>query len=194
MRRSRVLALVSLLVVVIVAAPAFAATQSITVMVPPWAEIPAAALQQFEKATGIHVNLNIVGWDQIRDKIAIAAVGGSSPADVVEVDWSWVGQLGDADWMMPLNQYVDDAMRSDIPSISIFTSGKDVIAVPYSNDLRIGLYNAAHFQKAGVAGPPQTWDAFVEAARKIKAGSGGRLTLGPCPSTESDHHELNEAY
>ncbi len=34
-----------------------------------------------------------MGWDDIREKLATAATGNKNVADVVEVDWSWVGEF-----------------------------------------------------------------------------------------------------
>ena len=70
-----------------------AAGGEITVMLPPWAEPSPELLQEFTDESGIKVILNVVGWDDIRNKISIASVGQAAVADVVEVDWSWVGEF-----------------------------------------------------------------------------------------------------
>ena len=78
-------------------------TQSITFMAPDWA-IPAdEQLDEFTKETGIEVVVNEVGWDDIREKMVTASAGGQAVADVVEVDWSWVGEFYAADWLEPLD-------------------------------------------------------------------------------------------
>ena len=59
----------------------------------PWAEPSPELLQEFTDESGIKVILNVVGWDDIRNKISIASVGQAAVADVVEVDWSWVGEF-----------------------------------------------------------------------------------------------------
>lgn len=46
--------------------------------------------------------MNEVSWDDIRDKVSIAAVGGKAAADVIEVDWSWVGEMNSAGWLEPI--------------------------------------------------------------------------------------------
>ena len=50
-------------------------------------------LAEFEKETGIKVNVETVSWDDMRNKIAIAASGNKAAADVFEVDWSWIGEF-----------------------------------------------------------------------------------------------------
>mgnify|MGYP000961817889 FL=1 len=66
---------------------------SISVLLPPWAEPPQDLLAEFQESSGITVELNIMGWDQIHDKITIAAVTNTAAADVVEIDWSWTNEF-----------------------------------------------------------------------------------------------------
>ena len=143
-----------------------AAGGEITVMLPPWAEPSPELLQEFTDESGIKVILNVVGWDDIRNKISIASVGQAAVADVVEVDWSWVGEFGAAGWMEPLD--VDAAVQESMPPISSFIYDGQVLAVPYSNDFRIAFYNKEHFEAAGVTEPPATWDEVIEDVKKVK--------------------------
>ena len=54
---------------------------------------------------------------------------------------------------------------------------------PILSSARAFFYNRTSSRKAGLAGPPRTWDEFVQAARKIQALGGGvigyALPLGP---------------
>ena len=54
---------------------------------------------------------------------------------------------------------------------------------PILSSARAFFYNKDLFAKAGLAGPPKTWQEFVESARKIQALGGGTigyaLPLGP---------------
>lgn len=139
---------------------------ALNVMIPEWAVPSDALLKEFTDSTGIAVNINRVDWDAIRDKISIAASGGEASADVVEVDWSWVGEFGEADWLEPLE--VDDALKADMPTISTFSVGDKVLAIPYSNDYRIAYYNTMHFEKAGIGEEPTTYNEVYEAVKAIK--------------------------
>ncbi len=140
---------------------------AITVMIPEWAVPSDALLKEFTEQSGISVNISQVDWDAIRDKISIAASGGEATADVVEVDWSWVGEFGEADWLEPLEVNAD--LKEDMPTISTFSIGDTVLAMPYSNDFRIAYYNTKHFADAGIEDLPKTYDAAYEAVKAIKA-------------------------
>ena len=71
----------------------------ITFMAPDWAIPTDDQLAAFTEETGIEVEIAEVGWDDIREKLATAASAGECAADVVEVDWSWVGEFYAADWL-----------------------------------------------------------------------------------------------
>ncbi len=149
------------------AAQTAAEGEAITVMIPEWAVPSDALLKEFTDSTGITVSIQQVDWDAIRDKIAIAASGGEASADVVEVDWSWVGEFETADWLEPLT--VSEADLADMPTISSFTVGDKILAIPYSNDYRIAYYNTKHFEEAGISEVPDTYDKVYESVKANKA-------------------------
>ena len=142
------------------------AGKEITFMIPDWGAPDDELLAQFEEETGIKVIVNEVGWDDIRDKIAIAATGGSAVADVVEVDWSWVGEFYAADWLEPLE--LSEEEMADMPTLDTFTIADQVLAVPYANDYRLSYYNKDLFEEAGITEEPQTWDEVYESAKALK--------------------------
>lgn len=142
------------------------ASKEITVMVPPWAEPSAELLESFTEETGIKVTMNIVGWDDIRNKVSIAAAGNKAPADVIEVDWSWVGEFGAADWFEPIEMSEEE--MAGMPTTASFMYGDKLLALPYANDYRLGYYNKEHFKKAGFEEVPTNWDDLLEACKKIK--------------------------
>lgn len=140
--------------------------QEITVMVPPWAEPSSELLKSFTEETGIKVTMNIVGWDDIRNKVSIAAAGNKAPADVIEVDWSWVGEFGAADWFEPIEMSEEE--MAGMPTTASFMYEDKLLALPYANDYRLGYYNKNHFEQVGVTEAPATWDELLEACKKIK--------------------------
>lgn len=139
--------------------------QEITFMIPDWGVPPQSMLAEFEKEKGIKVNIETVSWDDIRNKIAIAASGNKAAADVFEVDWSWIGEFEDAQWLEPIELSQEDI--KDIPSISTFIVNDRVLAVPYANDFRIGYYNKVIYQQAGLD-EPQTWNDVMKDMEILK--------------------------
>lgn len=144
-----------------------ASGEKITFMVPDWGVPTDDQLASFSDETGIEVEIAEVGWDDIREKLATAASAGQCAADVVEVDWSWVGEFYAADWLEPLE--VSDEDKADMPTIETFSIDGNVLAIPYANDYRLSYYNAKQFEDAGITEEPQTWDDVLEACRKLKS-------------------------
>lgn len=143
------------------------AEEKITFMVPDWGVPTDEQLAAFTDETGIEVEIAEVGWDDIREKLATAAAAGECAADVVEVDWSWVGEFQAADWLEPLEVSEED--KADMPTIETFSIDGEVLAMPYANDYRLGYYNKKQFEAAGLTEEPQTWDDVLEACRKLKS-------------------------
>lgn len=139
----------------------------ITFMVPDWGVPTDEQLAAFTEETGIEVEIAEVGWDDIREKLATAATGDKCVADVVEVDWSWVGEFYAADWLEPLD--VSDEDKEDMPTIETFTIDGNVLAMPYANDYRLSYYNTKQFADAGITEEPQTWDDVLEDCRTLKS-------------------------
>src|SRR5689334_25335257 len=72
------------------------AGQSVSVLLP--APQDASMAADFEKATGIKLDLQTASWDDVSVKVSTALLAGTAPADVTEFDWSWTGQFSAAGW------------------------------------------------------------------------------------------------
>ncbi len=174
----------------ILAGPVLAQTkpyagQSITVLLPPWGTLPKDMTDRFSAETGIALDMQTLGWDEIRTKIVTSELAGTAPADVTEVDWSWVGQFGAAGWYEPLDGVVSAALRKDAPTEKIFTYDGKLIAMPYNNDYRILIVNAAEAKKGGIDAPPRTLDELTADARALKAKGVVTYPIGlPLSATE----------
>lgn len=159
------------------------AGQSISVLLPAPQDATMAA--DFEKATGIKLDLQTASWDDVSVKVSTALLAGTAPADVTEFDWSWTGQFAATGWYLPLNDVVDKATVEDIKGSTIFTVNGNLLAVPYTNDFRVMLVNKKHFADAGVSTMPKTLDELVAAAKAVKAKGIVKYPIGlPLSATE----------
>ncbi len=139
----------------------------ITLMVPDWGVPTEAMLEDFKKESGITVKVLPTSWDDIKSKVAVAAAGKKAVADIIEVDWSWVGEFVSAGWLEELNP--SEELIKDIPSISSFEVNKKIYAIPYANDLRVGFLNKKMLEKAGVTTIPSTWEEMEKVMDQLKA-------------------------
>lgn len=164
---------------------ALAADKQLNVLLPPWGTLPKAMSDRFTKETGIALQIQTMGWDDIRTKVVTSMVAKTAPADGVEFDWSWVGQFGAAGWFDSLDGVVPQETIDDIPTAKIFTYDKKLLAVPYNNDFRVLIYNKAHLDKAGINAAPTTMAGLADAARAIKKAGIAKHPLGlPLSATE----------
>ncbi len=151
--------------------------QSITVLLPSYSQIPKPLLAQFTKKTGVKVTLNAADFDAVHQQLVTAAVAGSNIADVSEVDWSWVGQFGQAGWYQPLDGALGKDLLADMQNLGAFRFKGKLLAVPFSNDFRIVAYNKADFAKAGIAGPPTTFAQLTKDLQTLKDKNVSRYPL-----------------
>lgn len=143
--------------------------KTVSVLLPPWVTLPKEMTDDFTAKTGIALDVQTLGWDDIRTKIVTSMVASTPPASATEVDWSWVGQFGAAGWYQPLDGILDKALLADLPTSKIFTYDGKLMAAPYNNDFRVLIYNKQHLDKAGIKAPPKTPEDLLAAAKKIKA-------------------------
>lgn len=141
---------------------------TISVMMPPWGSFKENVLQQFTGKTGINVNMQTLAWDAIHDKVVTSEASGQAPADVVEMDWTWVSQFGAAGWFTPLDKYLSKQQLSDSVGASTFVNGGQQIGIPYSLDFRGTEVDMTMLNKAGISTPPKTWDDVLKDAEAVK--------------------------
>lgn len=151
---------------------------TITVLVPPYAGMPSTQLAKFTKETGIKVKLETLAWADIHDKIVTAEAAHLAPADVTEMDWSWVGQFSQAGWYTPLNHYVAPGFLKNAINRNVFTINGQLLAMPYNFGFKESTINVTDFKKAGISGTPKTWSQVIKDAKTLKAKGVVRYPVG----------------
>lgn len=145
------------------------AGQTINVLLPPWMAIPKSELAKFTKITGIKVNLQSLAFDDIHNKIGTAETAGVAPADITEVDWTWVGQFGAAHWYTNLHSLLPGSLIDSSFVAPDFRYKGEQVAMPYNSDLRGTFINMKDFRQAGITTVPTTWAQLLADAKQIKA-------------------------
>lgn len=130
---------------------------------------PKASLAAFTKKTGIKVKWVTLDWDSLQTKISAAASSKTFFADATDVDWSRVGQLGKLGWFQPLNSKLNTkAMAKDMPQLTSFTSGGNVVGIPYDASFMVTTVNKKMFGEAGVDKMPTTLADYTKDLQAIK--------------------------
>lgn len=155
-------------------------------------EILHDELAQFTAQTGIQVDLEVIGWSDLLNRILGAATSGVGP-DVVNLGNTWAASLQATGAFVPF----DDTMMQrfggrerflDSSMSSTGMAGQVPTSLPLYG-LSYGVfYNKKLFAEAGLA-PPRTWDEFTEAAKRLTDPARNRwgLTLPGASYTENSH-------
>jgi len=152
-----------------------------------------ARVREFEKSTGIKVNLIQSDWDSVADRVVPEMATQGSAYDVVEFDNGWVAEWCGAGWVTPLNDFMPagftDGMIPGLVDLFTCPDGK-LYGVVWNNDTRFFYYNAAKLEAAGYTQPPRTWDEFKQMS--LAAKSKGLVQYGIAPSWNQEWALANE--
>jgi len=127
-----------------------------------------AKTQKFMDETGIQVELINKGWEAVADDVLADLASGGGTYDVIEFDNSWVAKFINNEWVIPLNDYMTDEMKSGmLPGLlDKFSADGNYYGITWNNDTRFYMYNKQMLDAAGITEVPSTWDE-VSAAAKI---------------------------
>ncbi len=127
-------------------------------------------LAKFEKQTGVKVNLQVIGWPDLLNKILGATTSGQGP-DVLNIGNTWAASLQATGAFMPFDDKALTAIGGQDKFVqTAFATGgavgRPVTSVPLYG-LVYGLYyNKKMFADAGLQ-PPTTWQELQAAAKKL---------------------------
>ncbi len=138
--------------------------------------------EQYTKSTGTKVDLQIVDWNTIDQQVS-TMIQNNQPPDVLNLN-AFASYAKDG-LLYPAADVLSPKTREDF--LEAFARGGEykgtLYGFPILSSARAFFYNTELLDRAGLPGPPRTWDGFVTAARKITALGGGTvgyaLPLGP---------------
>nr|WP_179389919.1 sugar ABC transporter substrate-binding protein [Psychromicrobium silvestre] len=147
-------------------------------------------LQKFEQQTGIKVNLEVIGWNDLQTRIQTAVTSGQAP-DVVNIGNTWASSLQATGAFLPYG----DAEMQAIGGADKFVktaldtggaAGQPPTSVPLYGFAYGLYYNKAMFTAAGLK-PPTTWEDMVADAKKLTTGGKHGFALAAGSYTENAH-------
>jgi multiple sugar transport system substrate-binding protein len=130
-----------------------------------------AMAEEFEKNNpDIDVQIEVVNWDNLEQKLTTDVAGGTAP-DISIIGTRWLAGYVQEGIAEPLDQYMTPEFKAKF--IDVFMSPSvfdgEVYGLPVAASARAMYYNKAMFEQAGIAEPPATWDELKDAAAKIAA-------------------------
>lgn len=125
----------------------------------------------FEAANaGIKVNLELVPYEALHDKIVAAQGAGGSGYDVVLFDVIWPAEFGSKGFLQDVTARIpadDNAKVFDGAWTTVDYDGKRW-GMPWILDTKYLFYNEDMLKQAGIAAPPKTFEELAAQARIIK--------------------------
>jgi multiple sugar transport system substrate-binding protein len=149
-------------------------------------------LDKFAKQTGIKVNVEVVPWSDLLNRLLAAATSGKGP-DVVNIGNTWSASLQATGAFLQFDDSTINAVGGKdrfVPAAlaAAGAEGKPPTAVPIYSLSYALYYNKKMFSDAGIAAPPTTWADLVADGKKLtKAGQWGLAEEGANIS-ENSHH------
>jgi multiple sugar transport system substrate-binding protein len=137
----------------------------------------ASKLPDFERQTGIKVEIDQMSFPVLNQREDLELASGSGAYDVMQMIFIRSGRWIGAGWAEPLNAFLDDPKLTDKAALDVndfvpgamapFRRGDTVYALPWLSDSTVVGYRTDIFEKAGFAKFPETFEALEEAAKKI---------------------------
>lgn len=149
-------------------------------------------LDKFGQQTGIKVEVEVVPWSDLLNRLLAAATSGKGP-DVVNIGNTWSASLQATNALIPFDDETLDAVGGKdrfVPAAlaAAGAPGKPPAAVPLYSLAYALYYNKKMFADAGVTTPPTTWEELVEIGKKLTKGNQWGLAVEGANPSENSHH------
>lgn len=138
----------------------------------PWSDTIKPLVQQFEASSGMKVDFQVIGEEQLQQKLAVQFTSNSESPDVFMyrpyMDKILYHKNG---WVAPLNDYVNKDASYDFAdfaksSIEAVTIENKIESIPVFTDQFVLYYRKDLLEKNGIA-VPKTLDELAAAAKKL---------------------------
>jgi multiple sugar transport system substrate-binding protein len=151
-------------------------------------------LDKFKAQTGITVNVEVIGWDNLLNRILAATSSGQGP-DILNIGNTWSASLQATGAFLPM----DDANLTAVGgkdrilagSLSATgAAGQPPVGVPLYSMAYGMYYNKKLFAEAGITKPPTTWTELVADGKLLTKPDKGQwgLVVEGANVSENNHH------
>ncbi len=146
------------------------------------AEVVAELVPEFERQTGIRVQIQQIPWSAAHEKLLTAFAADALP-DVCQLGNTWIPEFAQLGALQPLQARVD---ASDVVEQGDYFPGiwdtsvvdGTLVGVPWYVDTRLLYYRKDLLRDAGVESLPRTWAQWEEAmAAVMRQGAPGRHAI-----------------
>ncbi|WP_425501998.1 sugar ABC transporter substrate-binding protein [Pseudoxanthomonas jiangsuensis] len=146
------------------------------------AEVVAELIPEFERESGIEVDIQQIPWTAAHEKLLTAFAADALP-DVCQLGNTWIPEFAALDTLEPLQGRVDAStvIEQDDYFPGIWDTAVidgELVGVPWYVDTRLLYYRKDLLRQAGVERAPRTWAEWEQAMAAIKRQAGpGRYAI-----------------
>lgn len=135
------------------------------------------SLDRFTQKTGVKVNLEVISWTDLYNRILTAVTSGDGP-DVLNIGNTWAVTLQETGAFEPVEGALLEAVGGKDRFLETSWStggaeGKTPTSIPLYGLAYNMYYNTTMFKEAGIEKPPVTWQEFVDTAKKLTKDTNG---------------------
>ncbi len=136
-------------------------------------EVVAQMIPEFERRSGIRVEVQQIPWSAAHEKLLTAFVGDSTP-DVAQVGNTWIPEfealraVEELTARVAVSKSIDQRDYFDGIWATNMIRGR-VYGIPWYVDTRVLFYRTDLLANAGFPSGPRTWSEWREAMKKLRA-------------------------
>lgn len=139
-------------------------------------------VDQYQKDhPNVEIALDTLNTDQQKLKLKTQAASREIPDITIVNPAAQMKPYVDAGLLAPLDDILDqDGLRDTYQKglLDYYSKDNKVYALPDGNNIEVGYYNKALFEKAGIAAPPTTFDELLQDVTKLKAAGITPIAIG----------------
>ncbi|GAA3734645.1 sugar ABC transporter substrate-binding protein [Leifsonia bigeumensis] len=167
----------------------------------PYATVAQQMLPEFEKESGIKVDLTVLGGEVINQKTSTELLGGGTSFDVMSIRGDSMPFYGSSSVLADLSDFLEDSELtppeyelSDItPMVMNYYNWKGAqVGMPWIADAYITYYRTDLVEQAGLSGPPTSAEEYAEYAKKLTNAPevyGTGLTMQRSHNLSSEYYQ-----
>lgn len=145
-----------------------------------------AAVEAYEKESGVDVDLQFKGRTGNREALAPALDAGTQ-IDLFDEDIDRVNTAY-GKYLMDLETFAKDANYEETANPTLIEAcrtagGGTLKSIPYQPNVFAFFYNVDLFEKAGITETPKTWDEFLTVCQKLKDAGITPMTMDDAYAT-----------
>ncbi|WHZ02828.1 extracellular solute-binding protein [Neobacillus sp. YX16] len=132
--------------------------------------------KEYEKSYGINVEITSTDLNNLPQEIVHDFKSNNPKIDVFLIDNIWIKEFANANYLEPLNKYLNNKLTNQVLPISysqviishdLYTL-PEVYAFPLSIDGKFLYYNEKLLRNIGVYAPPKTWEELIKIVTILK--------------------------